>query len=79
MSDERPKCGLCGQPMPKGEEMFQYHGYSGPCPGPCDHDWETVDHSFDHEYGCEQIVVDTCSKCGEERNHDTQRLDDDVI
>lgn len=27
-------CGLCGEPMPAGEEMFQYHGYSGPCPKP---------------------------------------------
>lgn len=27
-----PLCGLCNQPMPKGEEMFQYHGYSGACP-----------------------------------------------
>jgi hypothetical protein len=25
-------CGLCGEPMPPGEQMFQYHGYSGPCP-----------------------------------------------
>lgn len=25
-------CGLCGEPMPEGEEMFNYHGYSGPCP-----------------------------------------------
>ncbi len=25
-------CGLCGEPMPPGEEMFMYHGYSGPCP-----------------------------------------------
>ena len=25
-------CGLCGRAMPEGEEMFQYHGYSGPCP-----------------------------------------------
>lgn len=24
-------CGLCGQPMPPGEEMFNFHGYSGPC------------------------------------------------
>lgn len=30
------KCGLCGAPMPEGEEMFQYHGYSGPCPSPRD-------------------------------------------
>jgi hypothetical protein len=25
-------CFLCGKPMPKGEEMFRFHGYSGPCP-----------------------------------------------
>lgn len=28
------KCELCGKPMPKGEEMFKYHGYSGNCPKP---------------------------------------------
>ncbi len=27
-------CALCGEPMPTGEEMFNYHGYSGPCPKP---------------------------------------------
>lgn len=27
-------CRLCGEPMPPGEEMFNYHGYSGPCPKP---------------------------------------------
>lgn len=25
-------CGRCGKPLPPGEEMFKYHGYSGPCP-----------------------------------------------
>ncbi len=25
-------CELCHSPLPKGEEMFTYHGYSGPCP-----------------------------------------------
>ena len=29
-----PTCALCGEPMPEGEEMFKYHGYSGPCPKP---------------------------------------------
>ncbi len=29
---EQPKCELCGEPMPIGEEMFKYHGHSGPCP-----------------------------------------------
>lgn len=28
------KCELCGFPMPEGEEMFKYHGHSGPCPKP---------------------------------------------
>ena len=25
-------CELCGEPMPTGEEMFKYHGLTGPCP-----------------------------------------------
>lgn len=25
-------CELCGGPMPDGEQMFKYHGFSGPCP-----------------------------------------------
>lgn len=27
-----PKCEICGEPMPVGEEMFKFHGYSGKCP-----------------------------------------------
>ena len=34
MSDKPSTCRLCGEPMPPGEEMFKYHGYSGPCPKP---------------------------------------------
>jgi hypothetical protein len=30
----RPNCELCGEPMPAGEEVFNYHGFSGPCPKP---------------------------------------------
>ncbi len=29
-----PTCELCGEPMPPGEEVFKFHGYSGPCPKP---------------------------------------------
>jgi hypothetical protein len=29
-----PNCELCGEPMPEGEGMFKFHGYSGPCPKP---------------------------------------------
>jgi hypothetical protein len=32
MSNEIAICQLCGEPMPEGEEVFNYHGYSGPCP-----------------------------------------------
>jgi len=32
MSPEESKCQLCGEPMPAGEEMFNYHGYNGLCP-----------------------------------------------
>jgi len=31
---EQPKCEVCGEPMPEGEQMFKFHGYSGPCPKP---------------------------------------------
>lgn len=34
MANEVIKCELCGEPMPEGETMFKYHGYSGPCPKP---------------------------------------------
>lgn len=34
----KPVCELCGEPMPEGEEMFRYHGYSGPCPKPAKSD-----------------------------------------
>lgn len=36
-----PNCELCGEPMPEGEEMFKYHGYSGPCPKEPDHKSKT--------------------------------------
>ena len=32
--DNPTKCELCGEPMPKGEEMFNFHGHSNPCPKP---------------------------------------------
>lgn len=34
MDQSQPTCALCGEPMPAGEEMFNYHGHSGPCPKP---------------------------------------------
>lgn len=29
-----PNCEICGEPMPPGEEMFKFHGYSCDCPKP---------------------------------------------
>lgn len=31
---EQATCGICGEPMPSGEEMFKFHGYSCACPKP---------------------------------------------
>lgn len=31
---EKAVCQICGEPMPPGEEMFNYHGYSCDCPKP---------------------------------------------
>lgn len=45
----------------------------------CDHEWEVVNDSFDHEYGCEVIVFERCVLCGVERSHDPPTFDDDVI
>ena len=44
---------------------------------PCDHEWEEVDDSFDHEYGTEQIHFRRCVKCGEETEVD--RHDDGPV
>lgn len=33
-NDTGAKCELCGEPLPAGEEMFRFHGYSGDCPKP---------------------------------------------
>lgn len=30
----KSNCEICGHPMPEGEEMFKFHGYSGECPTP---------------------------------------------
>ncbi len=34
LREEKATCGVCGHPMPEDEQMFMYHGYSGPCPEP---------------------------------------------
>lgn len=45
----------------------------------CDHDWEVVDESFDHEYGCERIVFERCRLCDAVQEYDPPTFDDDVI
>jgi len=68
VSQTCPNCELCGQPMPKGEEMFKYHGASGPCP----------EKDFQHEEDC-PCFGDTvehsedCRNCTCETNHRLQR------
>lgn len=45
----------------------------------CDHEWEVIDESFDHEYGTEIIVFERCSVCSAERDYNPPTFDDDVI
>lgn len=54
---EIARCTLCGEPMPAGEEMFKFHGYSGPCPTPAPKPpqkatCETNGHIYGHEGVC---------------------------
>jgi len=73
------KCTICGEPMPAGEEMFKFHGYSGPCPKqpiPCEKPsrvevaygllWmeETADQRV-HE--ARRLLLETMSKQNQER------------
>lgn len=48
-------------------------------PETCDHEWETIDQSYDHEYGTETIIFDQCILCGEERDHDQPYFGDEVL
>lgn len=32
--DKKKNCDICGDPMPENEQMFKFHGFSGPCPRP---------------------------------------------
>ena len=45
----------------------------------CDHEWEVIDYSFDHEYGTEKIVFERCLLCDEERDYEHRYFDDDVL
>lgn len=37
---------------------------------PCDHEWETQNDSFSHEFGTEIIVYDRCVLCGAEKEYE---------
>jgi len=39
---------------------------------PCDHEWEFIDESFDHEFGTEVIYTWECQKCGLRTNRNPQ-------
>lgn len=45
-----PTCSLCGEPMPLGETMFKFHGYSGPCPKP------PLPRKFSYDPDCEGLA-----------------------
>ena len=48
----------------------------------CDHDFEWVDESYDHEFGAEQCGHYECKECGEvdgDRNYEYEPMPDDVM
>lgn len=56
---ETARCELCGEPMPESEQVFKFHGYSGPCPKPpLQHDdgTETVKAMFKRVTGADVDV-----------------------
>jgi hypothetical protein len=75
--DEKPSCLNCNRELDPMESVY--------CIGcshlfaECDHDWEVCNESFNHEYGCEQIWVDRCRLCDEERPHDPPSFNDDIF
>lgn len=48
----KPICEICGQPMPEGEEMFMYHGFSGPCPKPTQNAFAPCPYPHDADSKC---------------------------
>ena len=72
---EEAKCQLCGHPMPSGEEMFFYHGYSGPCPGP-----PLIDIAKQEKKpptGVSEAVAEAYARAADKMfNHMTARLDE---
>lgn len=65
-------CELCGKPLPSGEEMFRYHGHSGPCP-------EFALHEY-HQHMAEADMVASNSelRCQQaERERDEARAERD--
>lgn len=71
------RCEICGEPMPQGEEMFKYHGYSGSCPKPKQEPPEEVvavhvtptinegcDHDWPDDIDGQTDMYGCCTKCG---------------
>ncbi len=61
--EEIALCSVCGEPMPPGEEMFKFHGFSGPCPKPLKRSEEHVVPTFAH---CNAINGCIAPDCGRE-------------
>lgn len=45
----------------------------------CEHEWEHIDDSFDHEFGTEQIHCWRCESCGLERPYVPETFGDEAI
>lgn len=45
----------------------------------CDHDWQHIDDSFDHEFGTEQVHSCLCEKCGATKPYEPETFGDEAI
>lgn len=45
----------------------------------CDHEWEHIDDSFDHEFGTEQVHSSVCEKCGATKPYESETFGDEAI
>lgn len=45
----------------------------------CDHDWQHIDDSFDHEFGTEQLHSCLCEKCGATKPYEPETFGDEAI
>ncbi len=67
-------CGTSAEGVEGAEETGICPTCHEHCEFECDHEWEKIDNSFDHEFGTEKVpVFERCVECDEERPYEDPR------